>query len=62
MDYGNDLIDFETLERAQDIAVADVVAKQERIGLPVVSDGEYRRLNFQVSFSIVDGWNLWDSS
>ena len=62
LDYGNNLIDFETLERAQDQAVTDVVAKQERIGLPVVSDGEYRRINFQVSFSIVEGWNLWDSS
>ncbi len=62
MDYGNNRIDFETLEKAQNDAVADVVAKQERIGLPVVSDGEYRRINWQVSFSIVEGWNLWDSS
>lgn len=62
MDYGHRRIDFETLEAAQDDAIADVVAKQERIGLPIVSDGEYRRINFQVSFSTVEGWNLWDSS
>ena len=62
MDYGHNRIDFETLENAQNNAVADVVAKQERIGLPVVSDGEYRRINWQVSFSIIEGWNLWDSS
>ena len=62
MDYGNHLIDFETLETAQNNAIADVVARQEQLGLPVVSDGEYRRINFQVSFSTVEGWNLWDSS
>ena len=32
-----------------------VVAKQEARGLPVVSDGEYRRLDWQVSFSEVRG-------
>jgi 5-methyltetrahydropteroyltriglutamate--homocysteine methyltransferase len=62
MDYGNHLINFETLETAQNNAIADVVARQEQLGLPVVSDGEYRRINFQVSFSTVEGWNLWDSS
>jgi 5-methyltetrahydropteroyltriglutamate--homocysteine methyltransferase len=62
LDYGNNLIDFEALEKAQNEAVADVVARQERLGLPVVSDGEYRRINFQVSFSVVEGWNLWDGS
>jgi len=28
----------------------------------VVSDGEYRRLNWQVSFSEVSGWDLWSGS
>ena len=62
MDYGENRIDVEALEAAQDQAVAEVVAKQERAGLPVVSDGEYRRINFQVSFSNVEGWNLWYGS
>ena len=62
MDYGENHIDFATLEQAQNEAVDHVVAKQERAGLPVVSDGEYRRINFQVSFSVVEGWNLWDGS
>lgn len=46
------------LVRAQDEAIRGVVAKQEAHGLPVVSDGEYRRLNWQVSFSEVEGWDL----
>jgi len=62
LDYGQGQINFETLEKAQDDAIRGVVAKQEECGLPVVSDGEYRRINFQVSFSKVKGWNLWDNS
>jgi 5-methyltetrahydropteroyltriglutamate--homocysteine methyltransferase len=46
------------LRQAQDRAVREVVARQEAIGLPVVTDGEYRRLNWQVSFSVVEGWDL----
>ena len=38
------------LRQAQDAAIRDVVATQEAHGLPVVTDGEYRRLNWQVSF------------
>ena len=43
-------------------AIRQVVAKQQAIGLPVVSDGEFRRLNWQVSFSVVDGWDQWEGS
>ena len=50
------------LEAAQDGAIREVVARQERIGLPVVTDGEFRRLNWQVSFSEVSGWDLWSGS
>ena len=39
------------LTRAQDEAIRDVIAKQEALGLPVVTDGEFRRHNFQESFS-----------
>ncbi|UCE31340.1 MAG: hypothetical protein JSW68_15165 [Burkholderiales bacterium] len=52
----------EALAEAQDAAIAEVIARQEAIGLPVVSDGEYRRLNWQVSFSEVEGWDLWTGS
>ena len=50
------------LSAAQDDAIRGVVERQQRAGLPVVSDGEYRRLNWQVSFSEVDGWDLWSGS
>ncbi len=50
------------LAAAQDGAIREVVARQERLGLPVVTDGEFRRLNWQVSFSEVSGWDLWSGS
>ncbi len=55
-------IDDAALVAAQDAAIAAIVDEQERHGLPVVTDGEYRRLNWQVSFSKVDGWDLWDGA
>jgi 5-methyltetrahydropteroyltriglutamate--homocysteine methyltransferase len=39
------------LATAQDDAIRDVIQKQESHGLPVVTDGEFRRHNFQESFS-----------
>ena len=43
--------------KAQDDAIRAVIARQEQIGLPVVTDGELRRLNFQESFgSSVSGF------
>ena len=38
------------LAAAQDDAICDVIKKQEAIGFPVVTDGEFRRHNFQDSF------------
>jgi len=52
----------EELRAVQDRAIGEVVARQESIGLPVVTDGEYRRLNWQVSFSEVEGWDMWRTS
>lgn len=52
----------EALRTVQDGAIREVIAKQERLGLPVVTDGEFRRLNWQVSFSEVSGWDLWSGS
>ena len=40
----------EELRRAEDEAIRDVIAHQERLGFPVVNDGEFRRRNFQDSF------------
>jgi 5-methyltetrahydropteroyltriglutamate--homocysteine methyltransferase len=47
------------LRAAQDSAVRDVIRKQEAIGMPIVSDGEFRRRNFQESFSAaVSGYDV----
>ena len=52
----------DALKSAQDAAIRTVIARQEALGLPVVTDGEFRRLNWQVSFSEVAGWDLWSGS
>ena len=52
----------DALRAAQDAAIREVILKQERHGLPAVTDGEFRRLNWQVSFSAVEGWDLWGGS
>jgi len=60
--FGEGRLSEEGLRKAQDEAIREVVAKQEAHGVPVVTDGEYRRLNWQVSFSRVRGWDLWGGS
>ena len=55
----DDRISHATLAAAQDLAIRDVIARQEACGMPIFSDGEYRRLNWQVSFSEVEGWDQW---
>lgn len=55
-------ISMQDLRAAEDAAIRDVVRRQEAVGLPVVTDGEYRRLNWQVSFSQVEGWDMWRTS
>jgi len=49
--YDRGKISADELGRAQDKAVREVIAKQAEHGLPVVTDGEFRRHNFQESFS-----------
>jgi 5-methyltetrahydropteroyltriglutamate--homocysteine methyltransferase len=39
------------LRAAQDEAIRDAIARQEAIDYPILTDGEFRRLNFQDSFS-----------
>ncbi len=43
-------ISADALRRIEDEAIRQAVQLQERIGLDVVTDGEFRRLNFQDSF------------
>jgi 5-methyltetrahydropteroyltriglutamate--homocysteine methyltransferase len=48
---GEGTVPEDELRAIQDQAVRDVIARQEAIGLPVVNDGEFRRLlGFQDSF------------
>lgn len=50
----------EELDHAKDEAIRSVVAHQVAIGLPVVTDGELRRRNFQESFgSSVSGFEVF---
>jgi 5-methyltetrahydropteroyltriglutamate--homocysteine methyltransferase len=51
--------DPEELRQAQDEAIRNVIASQEAHGLPIVTDGEFRRHNFQESFSeAVSGFDV----
>ena len=49
----------EDLKQGQDEAIREVIKEQEAHGLPVVTDGEFRRHNFQESFSeCVSGFDV----
>lgn len=61
LDHAAGALDDAGLARAQDEAVRDLVAKEEAHGLPVVTDGEYRRSVFMESFSDVAGMDRWKS-
>ena len=50
---------FETLHDVQDKAIREAVAMQERLGLPIVSDGEFRRGGWSRGFlNAVDGFEF----
>ena len=48
--HGNGELSDEELARIQDESVKSLIAQQEAQGLSILTDGEYRRLNFQDSF------------
>lgn len=50
LDFDAGKIAAEQMRRIEDQAIRQAVALQEAIGLEVVTDGEFRRLNFQDSF------------
>ncbi len=50
LDFDAGKIAAEEMRRIEDQAIRQAVALQEAIGLEVVTDGEFRRLNFQDSF------------
>jgi 5-methyltetrahydropteroyltriglutamate--homocysteine methyltransferase len=46
------------LDTIEDGAIRDVIRKQEQVGLPIMTDGEFRRRNFQDSFgNAVSGYD-----
>ncbi len=50
-------LDADGLRKVEDAAIREAVALQENAGLGVVTDGEFRRLNFQDSFgACVEGF------
>ena len=49
--YDRGEVDPAELKQAQDEAIRAIITKQEDLGLPVVTDGEFRRHSFQESFS-----------
>ena len=48
--HGIGKADDEALRQIQDESIRELIAKQEAHGLSILTDGEYRRLNFQDSF------------
>jgi 5-methyltetrahydropteroyltriglutamate--homocysteine methyltransferase len=48
--YGRGEASAEEFQRVQDECIREVIATQEAHGLPVLTDGEFRRANFQDSF------------
>lgn len=62
MRFARKEISREELREAQDAAIRDLVSEQEAHHLPVITDGEFRRLNWQVSFSEIEGWDMWAGS
>ena len=48
--HGNGELLDSKLTAVQDESVKELIAKQEAHGIPILTDGEYRRLNFQDSF------------
>jgi 5-methyltetrahydropteroyltriglutamate--homocysteine methyltransferase len=50
-EHDSGALSLEQLRRIEDDAIREAVRLQEEIGLDVVSDGEFRRLNFQDSFA-----------
>jgi 5-methyltetrahydropteroyltriglutamate--homocysteine methyltransferase len=57
--YGAGMLAPEDLRGAQDAAIRGLIATQERHGLPIVTDGEFRRRQFMESFAEVAGTEPW---
>jgi 5-methyltetrahydropteroyltriglutamate--homocysteine methyltransferase len=61
--YDEGELTLEELRKIEDRAILQAIRLQEEIGLAVVTDGEYRRLNFQDSFGAsVSGYDAGRAS
>ena len=56
------LLSENDLRAAQDAAIRELIAHQERIGFPIVVDGEFRRTGYLASFGEVEGAEDWLNS
>ncbi len=52
-------LDDAGLRAAQDAAIRELIVAEERHGLPITSDGEFRRRSFMQSFAVVAGMDPW---
>ncbi|HZT07349.1 MAG TPA: cobalamin-independent methionine synthase II family protein [Chloroflexota bacterium] len=60
-DYAAGRISAAEFKAAEDRAVDEAIALQEDAGLPIVTDGEMRRLSFQSQLpEAVEGFGAWD--
>ena len=59
--YSRGEVSDEALRHGQDEAIRDVVAKQDALKLPVITDGEFRRTSFMESFAVVAGVEEWQA-
>jgi 5-methyltetrahydropteroyltriglutamate--homocysteine methyltransferase len=58
-DRADAVITDETLAEIMDDSVAELIATEQRHGLPILTDGEYRRYTFMESFAEVAGMDQW---
>src|SRR5213080_2469835 len=49
-DFANGRIDADTLREVEDEAIAEIVRKQEDVGLQAATDGEFRRASWHMDF------------
>lgn len=49
-DYEEKRISIEELKATEDKAITDLIQKQKKIGLPVITDGEFRRSSWHLDF------------
>lgn len=48
--YANGTVTADELQKIEDKAIIDLIAKQKEVGLPVITDGEFRRSTWHLDF------------